>query len=133
MSRGVRCRVDPVTLGFPPLTYVTITTHNPPTDQPDRTIRGSPAGSAFRLTGGGNTHGEGDESKADVSGSLRGGEGLEMPDAMMTVMATWIAFNALLAMMLGLALAAKRATSWRRPGRVRDDSGARREADVLAP
>ena len=43
-----------------------------------------------------------------------------MPDVMMTVMTAWVAFNALLAMMLGLALLAKR--------RVRDDGGASREA-----
>ena len=51
-----------------------------------------------------------------------------MPDAMMTVMAAWIAFNAMLATMLGLALLAKRGTSSRRPGRDDDDGDAPEEA-----
>ena len=51
-----------------------------------------------------------------------------MPDAVMTVMAAWAAFNALLAMMLGLALLTKGATSWRRPSRVRDDARAVRSS-----
>jgi hypothetical protein len=51
-----------------------------------------------------------------------------MQDAMMTVMAAWIAFNALLAMMLGLSLLAKRSTSGRRPSRVRDDGDAPQRA-----
>jgi hypothetical protein len=53
-----------------------------------------------------------------------------MQDAMMTVMAAWIAFNALLAMMLGLSLLAKRSTSGRRPGRIRDDAQLRDDGDA---
>jgi len=53
-----------------------------------------------------------------------------MQDAMMTVMAAWIGFNALLATMLGLALLAKRAPSWRRPGRVREDARLQDDGDA---